>query len=218
MMKKDIYSYMSKSYLIITAAHLDSSRNKDYENSIISAISFSENFDKIFLLECVSKNIDELEYIKRYNVEVVISEFENNYENYGINEFMHIDSFLSKNPYIKEDDTILKLTGRYIIKNDNLIKKIPLKKESILAKLDGDIWDKYTGNNNIGVHTFYFAFKRIEMSNFISYLVKKNLMESNIHIEWILKDYISTIESSALYDGEMGVETNFKCNGLKVIT
>jgi len=51
---------MSKKYLIITSAHLDSSRNEDYENSIKATIPFSENFDKIFLLECVSKNIDDL--------------------------------------------------------------------------------------------------------------------------------------------------------------
>lgn len=209
---------MSKKYLVITAAHLDSNRNGDYEKSIKSVMSFSENFDKIFLLECVSKNIDEMEYLKRYNIEIIISDLENYYKNYGINEFLHIDFFLKKQTYIKEDDTILKLTGRYLIKNENLIKRLPLKNERILAKLDGDIWDKHTGNNNIGVHTFYFAFKKIEMSHFISYLIKTKLIESTKHIEWILKYYISTIEPSGFYDGEMGVETNFKCNGLKVIT
>lgn len=210
---------MSKKYLIITAAHLvDSNRNEEYENSIRSVITFSKNFDKIFLLECVSKKIEELEYLKKYDIELAISELENRHQNYGINEFLHIEHFLKTQTYIEEDDTILKLTGRYLIKNDNLIKRIPLNKERILAKLDGDIWDKYTGNNNIGVHTFYFAFKKIEMINFISHLKKTGLIEENRHIEWSLKDYISSIEPSGFYTGEMGVETNFKCNGLRVIT
>lgn len=209
---------MSKKYLIITSAHLDSSRNEDYEKSIKSIIPFSKNFDKIFLLECVSKNIDDLEYLSKYNIEIIISGSENYYKNYGVNEFLHIDSFLKTQTYIKEDDTILKLTGRYLIKNENLIKRLPLINERILTKLDGDIWDKYTGNNNIGVHTFYFAFKKVEMSYFISHLIKTNMIESMTHIEWMLKDYISTMESYTFYDGEMGVETNFRCNGLKVIT
>jgi len=219
MMKKDTNLYMNKKYLIITAAHLDSSRNEDYENSIKSIMSFYQKFDRIFLLECVSKKMDELEYLNKYPIEIVISDFQNHYENYGINEFLHINLFLKKQTYIKEDDTIVKITGRYLMKNDNLLKRIPLNNERILAKLDGDIWDKYTGNNNFGVHTFYFAFKKIEMSHFISYLFKTKLIESTKNIEWILKDYIiSNIENSSFYDGEMGVETNFKCNGLKVIT
>jgi|688.fasta_scaffold407751_2 hypothetical protein len=218
MMKKDTNLYMNKKYLIITAAHLDSNRNEDYENSIKSIMSFYQKFDRIFLLECVSKKMDELEYLNKYPIEIVISDFQNHYENYGINEFLHINLFLKKQTYIKEDDTIVKITGRYLMKNDNLIKRMPLNNERILAKLDGDIWDKYTGNNNIGVHTFYFAFKKIEMSHFISYLFKTKLIESTKHIEWILKDYITSMENSSFYEGEMGVETNFKCNGLKVIT
>jgi hypothetical protein len=209
---------MIKNYLIITSAHLDSSRNKDYENSIKSCILFSKKFDKIFLLECVSKNMDDLEYLKKYDIEIVISDLVNSYENYGINEFLHINQFLKKQTHIKNDDTIVKLTGRYIIKNDNLLKRIPLNSERILAKLDGDIWDKHTGNNNNGVHTFYFVFKKIEMSKFILHLFDSKIVESSRHIEWILKDYMSLIENSEFYDGEMGVETNFRCNGWRILT
>jgi hypothetical protein len=86
-----------------------------------------------------------------------------------------------------------------------------------LAKLDGDIWDNITGNRNRGVHTFYIIFKKNVISNFISYIINNNLMNSKNPIEWILKDYMS-INNETFYDGELGVETNFSSNGWKILT
>lgn len=220
------FNYVSKSYLIITAAHMDSSRNEDYEKSVRSILPFSKKFENIFLLECFSKNMEDLEYLRKYNIEIVISDLDNYYESYGINEFLHINNFLNQKRFISDHDTILKLTGRYLVKNNNLIKMLPLNRKRILAKLDGDIWDRFTGNNNNGVHTFYFAFKKIEMSYFIIHLLQQKLLnppskDFKYHIEWVLKDYISIIESKSeykFYSGELGVETNFKSNGWKVLT
>jgi hypothetical protein len=209
---------------------MDSSRNEDYEKSVRSILPFSKKFENIFLLECFSKNMEELEYLRKYNIEIVISDLDNYYESYGINEFLHINNFLNQKRFISGHDTILKLTGRYLVKNNNLIKMLPLSRKRILAKLDGDIWDRFTGNNNNGVHTFYFAFKKIEMSYFIIHLLQEKLLNPpskhfKYHIEWLLKDYISIIESkseseseSKFYSGELGVETNFKSNGWKVLT
>lgn len=207
---------MSKSYLIITAAHLNSDRNSEYERSLKSIFQFSSFFDKIFLLECVSKKIEDLEYLKNYGVEIIISDFDNSNTNYGINEFLHIDCFLKNNIEIAEEDNIVKITGRYLLKTDSILKKIPFN-GNILAKLDGDIWDNITGNRNRGVHTFYIIFKKNFISNFISYIIDKNLINSIDPIEWMLKDYMS-INNEAFYEGELGVETNFSGNGLKVIT
>lgn len=207
---------MSKNYLIITAAHLNSDRNSEYENCLKSILKFSSFFNKIFLLECVSKNIEELEYLEKYDVEIIISDFDNSNPNYGISEFLHIDGFLKKSHEIKEEDNIVKLTGRYILKTDSFLKKIPFDK-NILAKLDGDIWDNITGNNNRGVHTFYIIFKKNVISNFISYIINNNLINSRDPIEWILKDYMS-INNETFYDGELGVETNFSSTGWRIIT
>ena len=207
---------MSKSYLIITAAHLNSDRNSEYESSLKSVSQFSSFFNKIFLLECVSKNIEDLEYLKKYGVEIIISDSDNSNPNCGINEFLHIDSFLKINNEIKEQDNIVKLTGRYLLKTDSVLKKIPFDR-NILAKLDGDIWDNITGNRNRGVHTFYIIFKKNVISNFISYIINNNLMNSKNPIEWILKDYMS-INNETFYDGELGVETNFSSNGWKILT
>ena len=74
--------------------------------------------------------------------------------------------------------------------------------------------------------SFYFAFKKIEMSYFIIHLLQQKLLnppskDFKYHIEWVLKDYISIIESKSeykFYSGELGVETNFKSNGWKVLS
>jgi hypothetical protein len=207
---------MFKNYLIITAAHSNSDRNSEYESSLKSILEFSSFFNKIFLLECVSKNIEDLEYLRKYGIEIIISDFDNSKSNYGINEFLHIDSFLKNNNEINNEDNIIKLTGRYLIKNDNALKKIPFAK-NILAKLDGDIWDNITGNRNRGVHTFYIIFKKNVISDFISYIINNNLINSMDPIEWILKDYMS-ITNESFYDGELGVETNFSSNGWRILT
>lgn len=206
---------MLKNYVIITSAHSNSDRNYEYESSLISILNFSDFFDKIILLECVSKNIDDLEYLKKYGIEIVISDFENSNQNYGINEFLHIDGFLKKNHEIKAEDNIIKITGRYHLKNDILLKKIPFE-SNIVAKLDGDIWDIFTGNNNRGVHTFYIIFKKIYISGFISYITNNNI-NSMDPIEWMLKDYMS-MNNEKFYDGELGIETNFSINGWKILT
>jgi hypothetical protein len=196
-------------YLIITSAHSDNSRNLDYKNSLNDTLKFKHYFDKIYILECVSKNIYDLDYLKSDDVEIIISEFDNSYVgNYGINEFTHINTFIS-NSKITDDDYIIKLTGRYTITNDKLLSLIPTKYD-VIAKYDGDVWDSITGNNNKGVHTFYFIFKKFIMNDFIKYLHDTNNINKTTHIEWLFKNYIETQNNSLFYSGEMGVFTNFK--------
>jgi effector-binding domain-containing protein len=207
---------MFNKYLIITTAHINIERNIEYEKSLKSILEFSNIFDKIFLLECFSKNMNDLEYLKKFNIEIVISDFDNSKPNYGINEFIHIDNFLKKTDYINNDDYIVKITGRYILKTNNFLKQIPFN-GNILAKLDGDIWDSFTGNNNRGVHTFYIIFKKEIIHNFISYIENNNLTYTMDPVEWIIKDYM-LINNESFYNGELGIETNFSSNGWKIIT
>lgn len=207
---------MNKKILIITSAHINSDRNKDYIESLESIMDYSNFFDRIFILECFSKKMSDLEYLKKFNIEIVLSEFDNSNKNYGINEFLHIKSFIENNKEIGIDDYIFKITGRYKINGDYLLNAIPFN-GNILAKLDGDIWDKLTGNKNRGVHTFYFLFKKNFIKDFIQYINDNNLINSKDPVEWIVKDYMLEKDEN-FYNGLLGVETNFSGNGWKILT
>lgn len=204
-------------YLIITSAHKKEDleiRKKDYLESITKILSYKEIFDKIFILECLAK--DGLEYLKLDDkIEVHYSESENFYKNYGLNELLHINNFLQKNDYIKNDDNIVKITGRYLLVNDNFLKQIPTDYD-IIAKNDGDIW----GNNSRGVHTFYLIFKKNvfkELIDNIDFTNDVSFMETYC-VEWLVKEYMLKNNNSHFYEGKMGIITNFSLNNLKVLT
>jgi hypothetical protein len=204
-------------YLIITCAHKDYSsdqRKKDYLESIERAILYKNFFDKIFILECLLK--DGLDYLKiDEKIEIFYSEGENFYKNYGLNELLHINLFLQKNNFIKNEDNIVKITGRYFLVENYFLKLLPTDYD-IIAKKDNDIW----GENSMGVHTFYLIFKK----NFFKYLVDNiNLVRDPSFMEtYCIEEFIKKcmLKSSNchFYEGQMGIITNFSLNNLKALT
>lgn len=204
-------------YLIITCAHKDSSSNqrkKDYIESIERAVLYKDFFDKIFILECLLK--DGLDYLKiDEKIEIFYSEGENFYKNYGLNELLHINLFLQKNSFIKNEDNIVKITGRYFLVENYFLKLIPTDYD-IIAKKDNDIW----GENSMGVHTFYLIFKK----NFFKYLVDNiNLVRDSSFMEtYCIEEFIKKCMLKSgnchFYEGQMGIITNFSLNNLKTLT
>lgn len=204
-------------YLIVTSAHKEEGlekRKNEYLDSINKIILYKDFFDKIFILECLSK--EDLSYLKLDDkIEIHYSEYENFYKNYGLNELLHINHFLQKNEFIKNDDNIVKITGRYILVDGNFLKQLPTNYD-IIAKNDGDIW----GNNSRGVHTFYLIFKKKffkELIDSVNLIKDASFMETYC-VEWLVKEYMLKNNNSHFYEGKMGIITNFSLNNLKVLT
>lgn len=155
-------------------------RMKDYRNSFQSALLLKDFFSTISIIECIAKHsVKELESSA---IEVYYSNFNNSYKNKGINEVLHIYDFL-KNYRIADNDTIVKLTGRYNIVSNSIIN---LGKNDIVAKYDGDI---YPGDK--GVHTFLYKFKKSSFNKFVEWLdISNNNTYDNVCIEWLLKDFM----------------------------
>jgi len=204
-------------YLIITSAHKpeqSETRKHDYIESVGKVIPYKNIFDKIFILECLSK--DNLDYLKLDDkIEIHYSESENFYKNYGLNELIHINSFLQKNDYITDDDNIVKITGRYNIVNDNFLKQLPTNYD-IIAKNDNDIWH----DKGKGVHSFYLIFRKNffnSLVNSIGFTDDVSFMQTH-PVEWVVKEYMLKNSNTYFYEGEMGIITNFSINSTKVLT
>lgn len=178
-------------HLIITTAHIPKEsclikigydyqiRVQDYIESFKSALKLSNKFDSIKIIETVSK--EKIDYLENSGIDVYYSTFDNSFINKGLNEMYHIKNFLDNNE-IYADDMIVKLSGRYIIVNDNILNL----DSDFIAKFDGDIYDPF----NRGVHTFYFAFKKSLFLEFINWLNIENTNNDYTPIEWKVKEFL----------------------------
>src|ERR1700761_7721303 len=109
-------------HLIITSANIPEAythRRNQYINSIETCLKYSDLFDSYTILECVSS--DE-EYLNQYNV--YYSKENNAYLNKGLNEMNHLRSYLENQSSLNDTDAIIKLLGRYIIKDSYFFEKV----------------------------------------------------------------------------------------------
>lgn len=172
-------------------------RMSDYKDSFEYVLKLKDKFNTITILETVSKEkVDELE---NSGINVYYSNIDNSFKNKGINEILHIQDFL-KNSNINDDDIVIKLSGRYLIENDNILSI----NSDFIAKYDGDI---YPGDR--GVHTFFFGFKKKLFFQFVSML---NISSINTYekicIEWLIKDFMISKNISILNNSyKLGVVT-----------
>lgn len=204
---------MIKKHLIITTAHFteEESKNngfpyleriKEYTDSFNKVKNISSNFDSITLLETKSK--DKLDYLEDSKFDICYSSKPNLFYNKGLNEIFHLENFLQNNNLIKNQDIIIKISGRYKIENINLLKYIDY---DCSAKNDLDIYD-----SGMGVHTFYFLFKRYFFHDFYKYV---NLDFNNFFykqstcIEWELKNFMLKNKKCYIipYEEKIGVTT-----------
>lgn len=124
-------------------------RVEDYVKSFDSVRNFSKKFASITILETVAA--EKIDYLEQSGFPVVYSKMGNFFLNKGANEVIHIENFL-KNGNFKEDDLFLKLTGRYLLRNTNILGYLKPGTE-FLAKTT----EIFTGEEPVFIHfTFYF--------------------------------------------------------------
>jgi hypothetical protein len=152
-------------------------RMMDYRKSFEYALRLKDKFDSMTIVAFPNERVSELE---NSGIKVYYSNFDNSFVNKGLNEMYHIYDFL-KNSDIKNEDMIIKISGRYLIENDTILNI----DRDFIAKYDGDI---YPGNR--GVHTFILGFKKGLFLEFFNSLDVENNNYDSVCIEWLVKDFM----------------------------
>ncbi len=200
-----------ENHLIITTATLSEDDNSpryseeirinDYIESFNSILPFKDLFKSITLIETISK--EKVIYLEKSGFNIYYSDFDNHFDNKGRNEINHIYNFLVNNN-IDDNDYVIKLSGRYKIKNDNLIKNL---KHDFIAKNDADIYQR-----GKGVHTFFYAFKKFKFLEFFDWYNKNSIEVKTgriTPIEWDVKIFIEINKNCKMLNKNeiIGVET-----------
>jgi len=154
-------------------------RERDYIDSFKSALKFKDLFDSITIIETISR--EKVDYLENSGINVYYSNFDNSFVNKGLNEMFHIRDFIENNN-IDDNDLVVKLSGRYIMENDNILSI----NSDFIAKYDGDIYDPI----NRGVHTFFFAFIKKSFVEFINSIDINVVNSIHISIEWVVKEFL----------------------------
>ncbi|WP_443936966.1 hypothetical protein [Pedobacter sp. MW01-1-1] len=168
-------------HLIITTANIQENyalRKEQYLKSINQALKFNYLLDSYTILECSSYHED---YLNSYNT--YYSKIGNKFPEKGLNEMQHLKSFIEQSS-INSTDTIIKLTGRYLLEDSTFINKVILLTDfyDSFFKDDSDI---YEGK---GYHTFLYAMKK---NRFLETINSLNFSKTNLDpIEWGVKDFL----------------------------
>lgn len=168
-------------HLIITTANIKEhylDRKEQYLRSIEGALKFDYLYDNYTVLECISKQED---YLSAYNVHY--SQVKNQYKEKGLNEMQHLKAFIEGAAF-KDDDVIIKFTGRYLFEDNSFLNKVKLLMDDYdsIFKDDGDIY------KGLGYHTFLYAMKKYR---FLETIDSLNFSNTNMDpIEWGVKDFL----------------------------
>lgn len=152
-------------------------RSADYQTSFYHALRFRPQLDSLTVLETVSR--ERVDVLEQSGIAVHYSKCNNGYANKGVNEALHLWNFLA-NQHIQEDDIIVKLTGRYVLLNLDILRHFSAGIEAV-AKNDGDLYHP----SSRGVHTFLWAFRKSFLRDFVSQLDRA----TEDPIEWHVKAF-----------------------------
>jgi hypothetical protein len=202
-----------KKHLVITTAHFSESecihngfdyndRIREHTESFQKINNIKNEFDSITIVE--TRSFENLDYLEKTGFDIFLSKKPNYFLNKGLNEIFHMKNFIDSNQNIAETDLIVKLSGRYKIENDNLLKYTDF---DCVAKNDLDIYD-----SGKGVHTFYYSIRKKtfnEFYNHVSLDFNNNYYKKDICLEWELKDFLLKSEKCLILpkDEKIGVTT-----------
>lgn len=188
--------------LVIGSAFIDDpKRIDDYRKSFNLIKLNSHLFDRIDVMETISHS--DVEYIEDSGFNTFYSKIGNPSSNKGINWMNHMVNYLNLN--CSDDDIIVFISGRYMLRPDNNLDKIIeyMNKYQFVAKDDSDL---FVGD---GVHTFIIFFRKNKFLEFQKYHTDKNLKSPCI--EHDLKRFLISSENCLILPKEfqIGIETNY---------
>lgn len=143
-------------------------------------------FASICVIECVAYSVPR--YIRRRK-DILTSVSRNSLicENKGVQEFVNIGNFLKRSA-ISDDETIVKLTARYLIQRPDFLLYAAGSTSAAVVRKDSDVW----GERGRGVHTFLFAARKHVLTSFSGWLLdgQRYKQIGATPIEWVFGDYL----------------------------
>ena len=160
-----------------------------YIESINRILSYKHYFNEIYLMECIAEKIPSYLAAIPQCKTVIANNSLHNCSNKGIHEFVNIANFLNASD-IRNDELIVKITGRYILRAEDFLKASRKSLANALVKKDSDVW----GDKGRGVHTCLFSARKrtiIDFSDWIKHAdrYKKHSKEP---VEWIFMKYLQS--------------------------
>lgn len=139
------------------------------------------NKESIFILECYS---DNLQFLQNFDCAKFLSlSHKTNIKNKGVLEFEALKKFINSNSNLfKDDDYIVKITGRYKLKSNKFFQ---LLNKSENLEFVGKLM-----NNNTQVFAGLFAMKFMHLKNFLNTLNFEILEQNMICIENYILDFV----------------------------
>ena len=186
----------SKIYIIITTSLIDDyykEREIQYINGINSVLKIAKNKYKIIIVE---NNGRRKTFLDKFGVEVnYTNNNKQSIKNKGIKEILDILNCIDKY-HIKDNDFVVKITGRYILDNNsNFFQKLSTLKSDIHCMLkfgsyfnpvNYPVDDCITGL--IGMRAIYYKMINFSIDEFTAIeweyakMIRKNIQEDNILI------------------------------------
>ena len=161
-------------------------RRRDYMECTRQFLNFRGHFDKICIVECVSRSIP-LYLAGENGVECAVSRNSLGPANKGVNEFLNVANFLKK-ANLDGGGMILKMTGRYFLERDDFLGFCGESSADAVVRADSDVW----GDKGKGVHTCLFAARVHLIVEFATWLLECGRYKTfgTTPVEWIFGDYL----------------------------
>lgn len=191
--------------ILFTSAIIDDffeKRKNEYIDSFGSLVHFGYK-ENTHIVECVSS--DEETFLNNLTNNVFYSKKGYVFKNKGVNEILNIKHFL-ESTQISNEESIVKLTGRYLLLDDVFLKQCENEQYDVLYKRDahnqaffGCISIKYkvlyefinstnwieVENNFISIEKVFFDYiltKKINIKEVEKINIKCNINNSDLHI------------------------------------
>lgn len=161
-------------------------RRRQYMESVQRFLTYRACFDKIYIVECVSRQAPL--YLEKGNgVGCAVSRNSLDSTNKGINEFINVANFLKKTN-LDGAQMILKMTGRYLLERGSFLEFCGESSADAVVRADSDVW----GDKGKGVHTCLFAARLHLIVGFAAWLLEGDRYKTfgATPVEWIFGDYL----------------------------
>lgn len=167
--------------LIITSANIlddyDTRKNDYVESFSIINENYKDRFSSIALLE----SVDLSDYQNEYSFDIY--RYGNRFCNKGLNEMWMLYTYFVNNS-IDDNEVFIKLTGRYHIISDDLLKD-DIYNYDFVGKLSDDMYP-----DTEGVHTFYYSMKVGKLKEFYNHIINIESLQQDFPIEIELKKFM----------------------------
>jgi hypothetical protein len=170
-------------------------RIAEYQKAYNQLIKFFKKED-ISVIECYANDANDIRSILNCENVFVTKTHRCEIRNKGVLEILGMMKFLNQSQ-IDDNDILLKITGRYILKNTEILQQMLHNDTAFVGKLV---------DNNLQVFTGCFLIRKNVLCNFFNSVNLDHMEKHMINFERTLKDYLFSIPDKSIFLDTINVE------------